>query len=370
MTGTMHGALRAAAMIAVFIATNVLADNEIAPVNDLPNPYRTIAPWGSSPTGQSWGALNSVAIDNDGESIWVATRCGANPDMPPDGKPFMFDSCSGSSVAPVNKLDASGKILKSFGAGLFIFPHKIYVDSDGNVWVADARGANERERNKNPNEKPKGHTVVKFSPEGKILLTIGQPGVTGNPPDALTEPTSVVVAPNGDIFIAEGHSGQALSAPPGTVARISKFTKDGKWIKSFGTLGSGPVQFKTPHDITLDPAGRLFVADRGNMRLQILNQDGGFIGEWKQFSRPSGVAIRDGWVYVTDSESNGFADAEHPGWKRGIRVGELADGVVRYFIPDPLELRPTSAAEGLAVDKHGNIFGGEVGPQQLVKHLK
>jgi hypothetical protein len=162
----------------------------------------------------------------------VANRCGANPDIPLGASPFAYDSCAGSTVPPVLKFDSSGKLLKSFGADMFIFSHKIYVDWDGNVWVVDERSRNEREREKNPEEKAKGHVVVKFSPDGNVLLTLGKAGVAGNPPHALTEPTSVVTARNGDIFIAEGHSGQNDDAGPDTVARISKFTKDGKFIKS------------------------------------------------------------------------------------------------------------------------------------------
>jgi hypothetical protein len=271
-------------------------------------------------------------------------------------------------LPPVLKFDASGNLLKSFGAGMFIFPHRIYVDRDGNVWVVDLRSPNERELQKNPQAAGKGHVVVKFSAEGKVLLTIGKPGIAGNPPEALNEPTSIVMAANGDIFITEGHSGSAANARLDTVARVSKFTKDGKYIKSFGKFGSGPVEFNTPHDIAIDAEGRLFVADRGNMRVQILDQEGAFIAEWKQFGRPSGVEIRDGIIYVADSESNGVAP--HPGWKRGIRIGSIKDGKVIYRIPDPLELKGTSAAEGVAVDANGNVYGGEVGPRQLVKHVR
>jgi sugar lactone lactonase YvrE len=236
--------------------------------------------------------------------------------------------------------------------------------------VVDARAANERELKKNPEEKAKGHIVVKFSPDGKVLMTLGTAGVAGNPPQALSEPTSIVTAANGDIFVAEGHSGQYEDAGPNSVARISRFTKEGKFIKSFGKWGSGPAEFKTPHDIAMDAQGRIFVADRGNMRIQILDQDGRFIAEWKQFGRPSGVYIRDDMIYVTDSESNGFPLATHPGWKRGVRIGKLKDGEVLYRIPDPLEMKGTSAAEGIAVDANGNVFGGEVGPRQLVKHVR
>ena len=346
------------------------AQSSPQPTNDLPNPYRTVAPWGHLPSGKPWGALNAVAIDNDGESVWVASRCGAYPDIPAGESPYTYDSCAGSAVAPVMKFDSSGKMLKSFGAGLFIFPHKIHVDAEGNIWVVDARSANAREKKKYPDEKPKGHVVVKFSPEGKVLMTIGTPGVAGDPPRALNEPCSVVIAPNGDIFIAEGHSGQYPDAGPANVARISKFTRDGKFVKSFGRWGSAPVEFKTPHDIAMDPEGRLFVADRGNMRIQILDQNGAFIDEWLQFSRPSGISIRAGLIYVADSESNGLAFAAHPGWKRGIRIGTVKDGQVLYRIPDPLEMEGTSAAEGLSVDAKGNVYGGEVGPRQLVKHIK
>jgi DNA-binding beta-propeller fold protein YncE len=338
------------------------------PTNDLPSPYRSAAPWGKLPEGHKWGALNGVAVDNDGRSIWVVDRCGANPDVPPGASPFTYDSCAGSSWAPVHKLDSDGNIVKSFGAGLFVFPHKIYQDREGNIWVVDMRGMNPREKQKNPNAKPAGHTVVKFDQDGKILMTIGKPGVAGHPQDgALTEPCSIVVAPNGELFISEGHSGQQPDAPADTVARISRFTKDGKYIRSFGKLGSGPAEFRTPHDLTLDPEGRLLVADRGNHRIQVLDQDGKFIAEWKQYGRPSGIAVRNGWVYVADSESNGVAP--NPGWKRGIRVGEAASGKVIYRIPDPLEMKGTSAAEGVAVDAMGNVYGGEVGPRQLAKHF-
>ena len=342
---------------------------DATPTNDLPNPYRTVAPWGKLPEGHKWGALNAVHVDNDGRSLWVADRCGANPDVPPGESPVQYDSCAGSSWAPVHKLDPEGNIVKSFGAGLFVFPHKVYQDRDGNVWVVDGRGLNARERAKHPNAKPVGHTVVKFDQDGRVLLTLGTPGVAGDPPNALTEPCAVVVLPDGDILVAEGHSGQQPKAGPDTVARISRFTEDGRFIRSFGRWGSGPLEFKTPHDMALDPAtGRLYVADRGNHRIQVLDPEGNFLAEWKQFGRPSGVAIRGGLIYVADSESNGVAP--NPGWKRGIRVGELASGKVLYRIPDPLELKGTSAAEGVAVDGAGNVYGGEVGPRQLVRHLR
>ena len=356
----------AAALMLCGAASDISGD--VQPTNDLPNPYKTIAPWGKLPDGRKWGALNGVAIDKDGESLWVADRCGANPNTPPGVSPFQYDSCAGSRLPPILKFDAAGNLVRSFGAGMFIFPHRIYVDPDGNVWVVDLRSINDRERQQHPHETGKGHAVVKFSPEGKVLLTIGKPGVAGDPPDALTEPTSIAVAPNGDIFISEGHSGQAPNAKPDTVARVSRFTRDGRFVSSFGRFGSGPGEFRTPHDIVLDAQGRLFVADRGNNRVQILDQQGKLIAEWKQFGRPSGIAIHGDLVYVAHSESN--SAGRNPGWKRGIRIGTVEDGKVLYRIVDPLELPGTSAAEGIAVDAKGNVYGGEVGPRQLVKHIR
>lgn len=313
------------------------------PVNDLPNAYKTVAPWGTLPEGRTWGAFSAVGIDNDGESVWVAYRCGTNPDTPSGGQPFAFDSCAGSKFPAVMKFDVAGRLQKSFGAGMFIMPHKIYQDRAGNIWVLDQRGANARELKKNPEDKTKGHTVVKFSPEGRVLLTIGAPGVAGNPPEALTEPTGIVELPNGDFLISEGHSGAGVNLVPGTVARISRFTSDGRFIKSFGKYGVGPGEFRTPHDIALDPMGRLFVADRGNMRVQILDQEGKFIAEWKQYGRPSTINFHNGMIVVADSESNRVVP--HPGWMQGIRIGSLIDGVVRFFIPAD-EARKRAGPEG------------------------
>jgi len=318
------------------------------PTNDLPNPYRTVEGWAKMPEGRTWGATSAVDIAPDGKSIWVAERCGAN-------------SCVGSDLPVVLKFDASGKLVKSFGAGMFIFPHGIHVDREGNVWVTD--GIPPAPANQPP-PAGKGHIVVKFSHEGKVLLTLGKPGVAGNAPDTFNQPSDVITAPNGDIFVADGHGGNSN-------ARIVKFSKDGKFIKTWGKKGTAPGEFDTPHALAMDSRGRLFVADRNNNRLQIFDQDGNFLEEWKQFSRISGLYIdKNDVLYAADSESN---TRRHPGWKRGIRIGSAKDGKVTAFIPDP-EANPdtaaTSAAEGVAADAAGNIYGAEVGPRALKKYVR
>src|SRR5262249_7802864 len=204
---------------------SVYAQTTAAPTNDLPNPFQGGQNIFKLPAGRSWGSTSAVDVDKDGKSIWVAERCGQNSCADPaTGAMSPYD--------PVLKFDgATGALLKSFGAGMIAFAHGIHVDRDGNIWVTDAndnrprpaRGAAAGTPAPPPPAKLVGHQVIKFSPDGKVLLTLGKAGVAGNPPDALTEPNDVVTAPNGDIFVAEGHAGQNNNAPPGTVARISKF---------------------------------------------------------------------------------------------------------------------------------------------------
>ncbi len=320
--------------------------SDVQPVNDLPNPYLTIENWAKMPERRTWGATSAVEIDRDGKSIWVGERCGAN-------------TCVGSNLPAILKFDASGKLVKSFGAGMFIFPHGIHVDRQGNIWVTDGIPPGAA-----PAPAGKGHIVVKFSPAGKVLLTLGKVGVTGDGPDTFNQPSDVVTAPNGDIFVADGHGGNSN-------ARIVKFTKDGKFIKTWGKKGPAPGEFDTPHGLAFDSRGRLFVADRNNNRLQIFDQEGKFLEEWKQFSRLSGIYIdRNDVLYGTDSESNSRRNA---GWKRGIRIGSARDGKVTAFIPDPNpnpDTAATSAAEGVAADSQGNVYGAEVGPRALKRYVK
>ena len=310
-----------------------------AATNSLPNPYRTIENWAKLPEGRPWGSTAGVSVDRHGD-IWVAERCGGN-------------TCAGSNLAPILEFDPSGKLLKSFGEGMFLFPHGLTLDQDGNIWVTDGQGAG-----------GKGHQVFKFTPDGKVLMALGKAGVAGDGPDTFNQPSAVAIASNGDIFVADGHGGNSNN-------RVVKFTKDGKFIKAWGKKGTGPGEFDIPHCLAFDSKGRLFVGDRNNNRIQIFDQDGNFLAEWKQFSRPSGIFIdKNDIIYVADSESESVSK-NHYGWKRGIRVGRVKDGSVTAFIPDPVEVATgTSAAEGVAVDSKGAIYGAEVGPKDLKKHVK
>jgi DNA-binding beta-propeller fold protein YncE len=342
--------LGTALLVALTAAATLRGHAEIgspsmAPVNSAPDPYRSIEGWAKLPEGRSWGSTAGVAIDPDGKSVWVAERCGAN-------------SCAGSNLPPILEFDATGKLVRSFGAGMLVFPHGIFVGHDGNVWVTDAQGKD-----------GKGQQVFEFSPDGKVLMTLGKAGVAGSGTDEFNAPSSVLIAPNGDIFVGDGHGG--FGGGGYTNSRIVKFDKNGKFIKTWGKRGSAPGEIDIPHALAMDSRGRLFVGDRQNNRIQIFDQDGQFLDMWYQFSRPSGIAIdKDDNIYVADSESES-ASKNHDGWKRGIRIGRISDGSVTAFIPDPVEkAKGSSAAEGVAVDAAGNVYGAEVGPKRLMRYVK
>ena len=324
------------------------------PINDLPNPYSSIDGWGKLPDGREWGSTAGVDIDPDG-NLWAIDRCGSN-------------SCAGSDLDPILKFDADGNVTAAIGGGLFLFPHGLHVDRDGNVWVTDARGPNPD----NPDSAGKGHVIIKLSPEGEVLLTLGQSGVAGDGTDALLNtPCDVVTAANGDIFVGDGHEGQNTDDPD-TVARIVKFDSEGNFLASIGHWGAEPGEFKTPHALDIDSRGRLVVGDRGNNRLQVLDLDGNFIEQFKQYSRPSGIYIQDDdTIFVADSES-AFDEVRNPGWTPAIRVGNLRDGSIDYLIDGTVEAYPEgSNPEGVAVDPQGNVYGAVVsGGGALVRSSK
>ena len=317
--------------------------------NDLPNPYRAGVSWGQLPEGRRWGSTASVTTAPDG-TIWVADRCGNSG--------AGGTTCGGASanVNPIFQFDTSGKLRKALGAGMFVSPHKLAVDREGYLWLADNGG----------------HQVFKLSQDGKVLLTLGKKGVAGAGLDEFDAPTDVAIAPNGDIFVGDGHSGGGTGTGN---ARIMKFDKDGKFLKTWGKKGMGPGEFDVIHTLAFDSRGRLFVGDRQNNRIQIFDQNGGFIAQWFQFGRPSGMYIdNNDVIYVADSESRdgrtntgaltlaptgyGF----NQGAQRGIRIGSAADGTVQYFIPDACPYPyagGSSLAEGVTVDSEGNVYGAD-----------
>ena len=322
--------------------------DKVPPVNSGSNPYKVTRDWAQlNRENRPWGGSNGVAIDKDDKTVWAVDRC----------SPGTTPGCLGSAVNPVHHFDESGREIRSFGSGMFVWPHGIHVDRDGNVWVADSRGA-----------EGKGSVVIKFNPEGKVLMTLGKAGVRGNPPEALTDPTDLVTDPrSGDVYVTESHTDVT---DPNLVGRISVFDKNGKFLRVIGKTGTGPGEFRTPHAIEFDSQGRLVVADRHNHRIQILTKEGKFVAEYFEFGRTSGLAIdANDVIYTADSEST---ERVHPGWQRGIRIGSLKDGKVTTFIPPHAVPNSTDGAmgEGIAVDAVGNVFTAEAQLRGIAKYVK
>lgn len=280
-----------------------------------PNPYRTIENWAKLPAGMEWGQVSGVEFDAHG-NLWAIQR----------------------TDPPILAFDTSGNLIRSFGTGMFVQAHSLHFDRDGNLWATDGQAKD-----------GKGNQVFKFSPDGKLLLTLGKAGVSGDGPDVFGGVCDVVSAPNGDVFIADGHAN----------SRVLKFSKDGKFISAWGKKGTGPGEFDVPHAIALDSAGRVFVGDRANNRIQIFDPNGKYITEWKHFGRPTGLYInKDDVLFVADDESN---PTRNPGFTPGVHVGNAKDGSAIAFIP-------TGNTERAVADVKGNVYTAVLGGKTVRKY--
>ena len=310
--------------------------------------------WAKLPSGRPMGSPGGVNIDTDGEHLWAIVRCGG------DGTPRGSQTyCDNSDLNPILKFDPDGNVVEEFGSRMFAWPHGLHVDRDGNIWVTEAGDG------ESPGGRTFGHQVFKFSPTGELLMTLGEAGVSGDGPNHFTAPSDIVTAPNGDIFVADGHSNAGNN-------RIVKFSSDGTFIMDFAETGYGPGHLMGPHAMAIDPSGRIFVADRGNKRIAIFDQEGNFLSNWTQFGMPSDIWIsEDGTIFVADSESD---MTQNPGWEKGIRIGDVETAWVEYFILDTGDNPPItqggSGAESLTVDRNGSIYAGEPRPQELRKYIK
>jgi DNA-binding beta-propeller fold protein YncE len=330
----------------------------------LPNPAPNVTKnWGQLPAGRSWGTTAGIDIDPADGNIWAYERCGAGASGGAGGGPV---DCETNAVDPIFKFDRkTGAVLANFGKGVMVTPHGISVDKDGNVWVADFSGNKAGTR---------GHQVHKFSSKGQKLLSLGIAGKPGNADGQFNQPNDVVVGPDGSIYVADGHDAQGMTTNAaiaeglknGATSRISKFSPDGKFIKSWGKIGSRHGEFRTPHALMFDSKGRLWVADRGNHRLEIFDQEGTYLESRYTFSRVSGFFIKGDTLYAIDSESGPL---NHPNWRDGVRIGPVDQDRVMAFIP-PFDredrIYQGVAGEGVAVDADGNVFAAE-GPNSFTQ---
>ncbi|MSP94214.1 MAG: hypothetical protein EXR00_03005 [Alphaproteobacteria bacterium] len=340
----MAQSIRAAFVLAALFATGTASAQTQAP-----NPYRASYGWEQMPGGQKLGVSSGVFPDRDGKHIWILARCGGN-------------NCAGSNADPILQFDMAGKLVRSFGKGILAFPHGFFIDAERNAWVTEGAPVGDR-RGEAGFKIGRGHQVFKFSADGKLLMTLGQAGVAGDDATHFNGPSGVAIAPNGDIWVVDGHRGGNN--------RIVRFSRDGKFLKALGggvgSESAEPGRFSDPHGIAIDSTGRIFVADRGNNRIQIFDAEGNFLAQWKQFGKPSGVYIdANDRMYVGDGMSN---QERNPGVIPGIRVGDAKTGAVTAFIPDHTQYKQgESGVEFLAVDAAGTIYAGEVTAQRLVKY--
>ena len=271
--------------------------------------YRLVENWVQFPAGVTkWGAATGVDVDSH-DNVYVLNR---------------------NEAMPIMVFDKNGRFLRSWGQGLFKTTHFLRVDRSGAVWVTD-RGDMQ---------------AFKFSPEGKLLMTIGRKGVTGDNEshDTFNGMADIAIAKNGDIFIADGE---------GPNTRVVKFSRAGKFIKWWGGKGTGPGQFDVPHSIAIDARGRVYVADRSNNRIQIFDQNGKFVNQWTNFGTPWGLFIKGDRIYVVDGTANNC-----------LLIASLADGKVIEKI-DGLS-NPTA----VTVDSTGAIYVGEVNGANVKKFVK
>jgi hypothetical protein len=354
--------------VVMLIALSAVRAEQVASPRptELPNPYRLVDSWPTLPqsmNGGRWGEVIRVSLAPD-RTIWVFHRCF---NTVPAGSATCIGR--GNVNPPILQFDTSGKLLRSFGGGLFAYPHGFTIDAEGNLWASDVNdeatvlGMSA----KNAAGIVMGHEVLKLSPSGNVLLTLGKQGVAGNGRDTFDRPTGIAVAPNGDIFVTDGHYPNSHHS-----ARVVKFSKNGRFIKAWGREGTAPGEFQDPHDIVIGGSqNRVYVADRRNARIQVFDQDGTFIAAWKQFGEPSSVFVgKDDTIYV----GSAFPDATaKKGELRGIVVGSAKDGSLKAFIPDPYDidkLERGSSASGIAADEMGTIYAADVAAHNLRKYVR
>ena len=273
-----------ALIVGVFAQAGVQSPAMVEPSGN----YELDQDWAELPAGEEFGAVSWVAIDARG-FVHAFRR---------DGPIFNFDD--------------HGKFLRSWGKGIAKWTHGLRVDHEGYIWATDGQG----------------HQIKKFSAGGELLMTLGKYDVAGDGPETFNRPTDVAVAPNGNFYVSDGYGN----------SRVALFSKDGTFIKDWGTKGDAPGQFDTPHSVVIDPAGRVLVADRQNDRVQIFDAEGTFLEEWTDLGRPYGLAIYDGKVFVADGVLGRVAIAD-------LATGKLVDVI-----------EGAEMAHGIEVDPMGNVY--------------
>lgn len=281
--------------------------------------------WPREDCSAGWGAMSGIAIDAD-DRVWTLNR----------------------GATPVQVFDRDGTLVDSWGEGAFVMPHQIRIGPDGSIWIADAGS----------------HVVQKFTTAGELLLTLGTSGVAGDDSTHLDGPTDVAITPAGEIFVADGYGNN----------RVVHFDPAGRYLTAWGRLGAARGEFSLPHAIALDSRGRLYVADRNNARVQVFDQSGRFLDEWRDLLVPWNLWItdRDELYACGSSPMRWPGRLPIPGVVLGVAPKDQLvmrfdpDGRMRalwtFPMPDGGEPHPGELnwVHAIAVDSHGHLFLGDI----------
>jgi DNA-binding beta-propeller fold protein YncE len=291
--------------VAVFAGAVALTSSADKPATE----YRLVPGWPTLPADLKLGGVAAVATDSS-DRVYLFHR----------GK------------TPVLVFDRDGKYLRSWGEGLVKTSHGLRIDRENNIWTTDIGH----------------HLVMKFNAEGKLLLTLGKKDDPGDTPDKFNKPTDVAVAPNGDFYVADGYGN----------SRVVKFSKDGKYLKEWGTKGKGEGEFNLPHAVCVDGKGKVYVGDRENNRVQLFDAEGKFLSQWKDSGAPYGLYLTDkGQLLVADGRANGVRLLDDQG-KPVSRWGEKGAGAGQFQMP-----------HWLCVDSRGALYVAEVTGQRVQKFV-
>ncbi|GMV91725.1 MAG: hypothetical protein AMXMBFR82_15030 [Candidatus Hydrogenedentota bacterium] len=282
--------------------------------------YEVVPDWPERPETLTWRYMTGVAVDQQ-DRVWTL-----------------------NAFAPqVQCYDTEGKLLDAWGTGLFKNPHFIRIDPEGNVWTTDYGQ----------------HTVRKFTTDGKLLMTLGVPDEAGADEHHFNRPTDVVVTPAGDIFVTDGYGNN----------RVVHFDREGRFVKAWGELGVEAGQLSQPHSIAVDSAGRLYVGERNNCRIQIFDQDGNSLEQWRNLINPWGIWITpNDEVYVCGSAPARWTERGNLGNPPSdqLLIKFDTEGVPQELWVFPLakegELIPGHLdwVHGIAVDTKGDLYLGDV----------
>jgi DNA-binding beta-propeller fold protein YncE len=323
-------------MFILFAASFVLAVSASAqekerkyPAVDLASDFAVDAKWPQRPDGIQWGAVPGVAVDAN-DNVYIFTR----------------------ATHPVQVFDKHGKFLRSWGKGISL-SHHIEIAPDGNVWIADV-----------------GHHVIeKYTPEGKLLLTIGTKGEAGRDKTKMYMPTDMAIAKNGDVFVSDGYGN----------ARIVHFDAKGNYVNEWGSLGHAPGQFSSPHAIAIDSKERLYVADRNNARIQVFDTKGKFLAEWRNLTVPWGLHVtKNDEIWVCGSSPMQWRKDDQalgvpPKDQVFLKFNSAGTLLQLFTLPkgfDGLE-RPGEVnwVHAIALDSAGNMYLGDITGRRAQKFV-